>query len=87
MFSRRKRKQARRVPPGNLNAVTQRCVEFFRNANAGQIIWHTQLERELFAVRFDEAKVQQAMTKILENAVEAVSTARDRSPCKRGTWN
>ena len=55
-----------------MNAVTQRCVEFFRNANAGQIIWHTQLERELFAVRFDEAKVQQALTKILENAVEAL---------------
>ena len=72
VFSQQERQQARRVPPGNLNDVTQRCVEFFRNANAGQIIWHTQLERELFAVRFDEAKVQQALTKILENAVEAL---------------
>ena len=60
MFSQQERAQARRVPPGNLNAVTQRCVDFFRNANAGQINWHTQFERELFAVRFDEAKVQQA---------------------------
>ncbi len=72
VFSQQEKQQTRRVPPGNLNAVTQRCVEFFRNANAGQIIWHTQFERELFAVRFDEAKVQQAMTKILENAVEAL---------------
>jgi len=72
MFSQQERQQTRRVPPGNLNAVTQRCVEFFRNANAGQINWHTQFERELFAVRFDEAKVQQALTKILENAVEAL---------------
>jgi len=72
MFSQQERQQARRVPPGNLNAVTQRCVEFFRNANGGQINWHTQFERELFAVRFDEAKVQQALTKILENAVEAL---------------
>lgn len=72
VFSQQERQQTRRVPPGNLNAVTQRCVEFFRNANAGQIIWHTQFERELFAVRFDEAKVQQALTKILENAVEAL---------------
>ena len=55
-----------------MNAVAQRCVEFFRNANAGQINWHTQFEKELFAVRFDEAKVQQALTKILENAVEAI---------------
>ncbi|MGA9777834.1 MAG: ATP-binding protein [Limisphaerales bacterium] len=73
MFSQQERQQARRAPPGNLNAVTQRCVEFFRNANAGQINWHTQFERELFAVRFDEAKVQQALTKILENAVEALN--------------
>ncbi|HLZ54109.1 MAG TPA: ATP-binding protein [Verrucomicrobiae bacterium] len=73
MFSQQERQQARRVPPGNLNAVMQRCVEFFRNANAGQINWHTQFERELFAVRFDEAKVQQALTKILENAVEALN--------------
>jgi len=73
MFSQQERQQSRRVPPGNLNAVTQRCVEFFRNVNAGQIIWHTQFERELFAVRFDEAKIQQAMTKILENAVEALN--------------
>ena len=73
MFSQHERQQTRRVPPGNLNEVTQRCVEFFRNANAGQINWHTQFERELFAVRFDEAKVQQALTKILENAVEALN--------------
>jgi CheY-like chemotaxis protein len=30
------------------------------------------LEHELFVARFDEAKVQQALTKILENAVEAI---------------
>jgi CheY-like chemotaxis protein len=71
MFSQQE-KQTRRTPPGNLNTVTQRCVEFFRNANAGQITWDTQLERELFVARFDEAKVQQALTKILENAVESI---------------
>jgi signal transduction histidine kinase len=74
VFSQQEKQQVRRVPPGNLNAVTQRCVDFFRNANAGQIIWYTQFERELFAVRFDEAKVQQALTKILENAVEAIDS-------------
>jgi len=74
MFSQQE-KQMRRTPPGNLNIVMQRCVEFFRNANAGLITWNVQLERELFIARFDEAKVQQALTKILENAVEAVSEA------------
>jgi two-component system cell cycle sensor histidine kinase/response regulator CckA len=70
-FSRQE-KETRRQPPGNLNAVTDRCVEFFRNAHGAKITWKEQPERNLFGARFDEAKVQQAFTKILENAVEAV---------------
>ena len=35
MFSRQE-KEARRAPPGNLNAVVNRCVDFFRNAQDGQ---------------------------------------------------
>ncbi len=66
-------KQARRVPPGNLNAVTVRCVEFFKNTQGEKISWNLNLEKELFGSRFDEAKLQQALTKVLENAVEAVS--------------
>ena len=46
-------------------------MEFFRNAQGAKIAWQLQLEK-LFAARFDEAKMQQALTKILENAVEAV---------------
>ena len=34
------------------------------------------MERSLFAARFDEAKVQQALTKVLENAVEAIGDGR-----------
>ena len=70
-FSRQE-KETRRLPPGDLNAVTNRCVEFFRNAHGAKIIWKEQPERNLFGARFDEAKVQMALTKILENAVEAV---------------
>jgi two-component system, cell cycle sensor histidine kinase and response regulator CckA len=70
-FSRQE-KEARRQPPGNLNAVTDRCVEFFRNAHGAKITWKELPERNLFGARFDEAKVQQVFTKILENAVEAV---------------
>ena len=71
VFSRQE-KETRRLPPGNLNTVTSRCVDFFRNAHGEKIAWKIQLDRDLFGARFDEAKVQQAMTKILENAVEAV---------------
>ena len=71
VFSRQE-KEAQRAPPGNLNMVVSRCVDFFRGEHGAKITWKTQLERELFSARFDEAKVQQALTKILENAVEAI---------------
>ena len=70
-FSRQE-KETRRVPPGNLNLVVSRCVEFFRNAHGGATAWKPQLEKGLFTARFDEAKIQQALTKILENAFESV---------------
>lgn len=66
-------KQTRRVPPGNLNAVAVRCVDFFKNTHGEKISWNLNLEKELFGSRFDEAKLQQAVTKVLENAVEAVN--------------
>jgi CheY-like chemotaxis protein len=72
VFSRQE-KEAHRSPPGNLNMVLSRCVDFFRGEHGAKITWKTQLERELFSARFDEAKVQQALTKILENAVEAIA--------------
>ena len=46
---------------------------FFRNAPGAAIAWKLQLEKGLFAARFDEAKLQQALMKVLENAVEAVA--------------
>jgi nitrogen fixation/metabolism regulation signal transduction histidine kinase len=70
-----------------LNTVANRCVDFFRNAHGAAITWQLQLEKGLFAARFDEAKVQQALTKVLENAVEAVGGGGGRSRCRRATWN
>jgi len=70
LFSRQE-KETRRAPAGNLNAVTGRCLEFFRNAHGARFAWSEGFERNLFEARFDEAKVQQALTKILENSVEA----------------
>jgi two-component system, cell cycle sensor histidine kinase and response regulator CckA len=70
VFSRQE-KEAQRAPLGNLNLVVSRCVDFFRGEHGAKITWKTQLEKELFSARFDEAKVQQALTKVLENAVEA----------------
>ena len=69
-FSRQE-KETRRAPAGNLNAVVARCVEFFQNAHGARFNWKLAPERSLFAARFDEAKVQQAITKVMENAVES----------------
>jgi two-component system, cell cycle sensor histidine kinase and response regulator CckA len=70
LFSRQE-KEARRVPPGNLNTVVNQVMDVFRNANGPRLAWKLTLERSLFEARFDEAKVQQALTKIFENAVES----------------
>jgi two-component system cell cycle sensor histidine kinase/response regulator CckA len=62
---------------GNLNSLLQRCVEFFKkNPTSEAIAWTMQLERRLFAAVFDEAKMQQAFLRILENSVEAMQGDR-----------
>jgi len=63
-----------RATAGNLNAVVNRCTDFFRNTPGAAIAWRLQLEKGLFAARFDEAKLQQALTQVFENAVEAVTS-------------
>ncbi len=67
----RQEKEVRRAPAGNLNLVVTRCVDFFRTTHGARFTWNLELERFLFEARFDEAKVQQAVSKILENAVDS----------------
>ncbi len=70
-FSRQE-KEMRAQAAGNLNLLLQRSVEFFQqNTGAETVAWNLQLERRLFAAKFDEAKMQQAFMKILENALQA----------------
>jgi len=72
-FSRQET-DARAQTPGNLNTVLSRTVESFQKPGSPRIIWTHHLEKRLFTVNFDEAKMQQAFVKVLENAVEAVGT-------------
>jgi two-component system cell cycle sensor histidine kinase/response regulator CckA len=65
-------KEARGQSAGNLNSILQRCVDFFKNSRKEPTAWTIQLDRKLFTAKFDEAKIQQAFMKILENAVEAL---------------
>ncbi len=71
-FSRQE-KETRAQSAGNLNTVLQRAVELFRqNPAAAHIDFQVLLERKLFTAKFDEAKMQQAFIKIVENAVQAL---------------
>lgn len=71
-FSRNE-KDVRVQIAGNLNAILQRTVEAFHTPDRAHISWALQLERKLFSSVFDEAKMQQAFIKIIENAVEAIA--------------
>jgi two-component system, cell cycle sensor histidine kinase and response regulator CckA len=71
-FSRQE-KEARAQAAGNLNLLLERSVEFFQQNTGPEVAaWTLQLDRKLFAAKFDEAKMQQAFMKILENAIQAL---------------
>src|SRR5258706_11002135 len=71
-FSRQDR-EVRTQASGNLNVLLQRSVGFFQqNAGPETVDWTLQLDRKLFAAKFDEAKMQQAFMKIIENAIQAL---------------
>jgi len=70
-FSRQERDQ-REQPTGNLNDLIYRTVELFKNPANAAITWVLGLESHVYAVKFDEAKIQQAFVKIIENALQAV---------------
>lgn len=75
-FSRQE-KDPNSQAPGNLNEVLRHAVEAFQGPGYADILWTLQLEKRLYTVNFDEAKLQQAFVKVLENAVEAIE-ARGR---------
>jgi CheY-like chemotaxis protein len=71
-FSRQE-KDARAQQFGNLNALLRRSIEIFRKPGANpKITWDTQFETHPYSVSFDEAKLQQALVKVLENSVQAL---------------
>ncbi len=71
-FSRQE-KDARTQVAGNLNTLLERTVEAFQSAlQKNNIALTLQLEGKLFTASFDEAKMQQGISKILENAVESI---------------
>jgi signal transduction histidine kinase/PAS domain-containing protein len=70
-FSRQE-KDIRVHVAGNLNMLLERTVEMFQGSMQSGIAISRQLERKLFTANFDEAKMQQTLVKIFENAVESI---------------
>lgn len=71
-FSRQDR-EPKTQAAGNLNQLLQRTVEYFeRQAGTASAQWHCQFEPHPFAAPFDEAKLQQAFVRILENSLESL---------------
>jgi signal transduction histidine kinase/ActR/RegA family two-component response regulator len=67
-------KDVRVQTAGNLNTLLERTVEALQNSLPQPVTISRQLERKLFTVNFDEAKMQQALVRVLENAVEAIKS-------------
>ncbi len=70
-FSRQE-KDVRVQVTGNMNTLVERTVEAFQTSPQQSIKITCQLESKLFAASIDEAKMQQAIVKLLENAVESI---------------
>ncbi len=70
-FSRQE-KDTRAQSSGNLNDVLRRTVDYFRETQPEGIAWKLDFQNRPYAANFDEAKMQQAFVKILENAVQAM---------------
>ncbi|MBN2290875.1 MAG: response regulator [Pirellulales bacterium] len=70
-FSRQE-KDTRSMATGNLNSLIRRVVEIFQTPGSPELKWTMDLENRLYAVQYDEAKMQQAFVKIIENAIQAV---------------
>jgi signal transduction histidine kinase len=72
-FSRQE-KDAKVQVAGNLNILLERTIEAFQTSFEKPITISRQLERKLYTANFDEAKMQQALAKVLENAVESIKS-------------
>ncbi|MEN9572590.1 MAG: hypothetical protein RL514_445 [Verrucomicrobiota bacterium] len=67
----REEKEAQPDLSGNLNKLVRKLVDQSKNFNANTLVWRPNLEARLFSAPFNEAKLGQALEKIIENAVEA----------------
>ncbi len=68
----REEKEAQPDTSGNLGRLVRKLVDQYKGRSPGAVIWRVNLETRLFSAPFSEAKLSQAVEKILDNAIEAV---------------
>ncbi|MFM8469073.1 MAG: ATP-binding protein, partial [Limisphaerales bacterium] len=71
----REEKEAQPDTSGNLSRLVRKLVDQCKNRSPGTVSWRVNLETRLFSAPFSEAKLSQAVEKILDNALEAVGSA------------
>jgi len=57
---------------GNINDVIRQTVELFQKNQPSGVTWLVQLENHIYTSTYDEAKIQQALLKMLENSIQAI---------------
>ena len=65
-------KEAVAQAAGNLNDLVSRTLALFKTEANAAIDWVLGTESQIYSAKFDEAKIQQALVKVLENAVQAI---------------
>lgn len=70
-FSRQE-KDVKVQTAGNVNNLLQRTADLFQPPEYKNITFAFDLERRLYTVTLDEAKMQQAFIKIIENSIQAI---------------
>ncbi|MGC8743294.1 MAG: ATP-binding protein [Verrucomicrobiia bacterium] len=71
-FSRQE-KDVKNETTGNINEVVRRTVELFKKSGEEYPAWILRLERTIYTVNYDEAKIQQALVKVIENSIQSLS--------------
>jgi two-component system cell cycle sensor histidine kinase/response regulator CckA len=68
----REEKEAQPDTSGNLNRLMRKLMDQCRSRDTANVTWRVNLESRLYSAPLNEAKLLQAVEKILDNAIEAI---------------
>ena len=68
-------KEANLQLAGDLNDIVRRTVEIYKSQGLPGIKWNLRLNSRLHSVKLEDTKMQQALMKVLDNAVQAMDSS------------